>query len=412
MVFNNLFNKFMGVSKAASKSLQMQEQNESKTISEVNDKQANGQYSDEKKECEKEEQHSIKDFTSAIYNLIILDESGSMSNVTSQTISGCNETLNGIRSTAAEEKELRQYVSIFCFDTSNSRYLFKNKPIEEVKDLTSKDYHPNACTPLYDAIGYTVNELKKIATDSDSIAKVTIITDGYENASKEWNHSAIVELIESLKKKGWVFTFMGANIDVARTSRSLGIDSFMEFKQTDEGMKEMFCAERRSQRAYSKKMAFIRKSSSFSCADEIEKEQMLRAMNHNYFTDEVRIAPNYIHTLKPNEVFVFGSNIEGNHVGGAAAYAVANFRAIMGQAEGIQGQTYAIPTVGNSLKDIEQAILRFTEYAVMHPNLKFMLTEIGCGIAGYTPEQIAPLFRHAYEFGNVYVPKSFFPYVE
>lgn len=80
-----------------------------------------------------------------------------------------------------------------------------------------------------------------------------IITDGYENASKEWNHSSVVELIESLKKKGWIFTFMGANIDVEQTSRSLGIDSFIEFQKTDAGMREMFECERRSQRAYSKK---------------------------------------------------------------------------------------------------------------------------------------------------------------
>ena len=83
----------------------------------------------------------------------------------------------------------------------------------------------------------------------------------------------------------------------------------------------------------------------------------------------------------------------------------------MGQAEGVQGQSYAIPTVGNAFDDVKKAIDRFTEYVVLHPQKKFMLTAIGCGNAGYTPGQIAPLFKQAYEFGNVYVPAIFYPFV-
>ena len=346
-----------------------------------------------------------------VYNLIILDESGSMSGVTGQTIHGCNETLNGIRTTACEDKEQRQFVSIYCFDTTNPRYIFQNIPIEEVRDLTSTDYCPNACTPLYDAIGFTVSHLKDIATDSNSIGKVTIITDGYENASKKWNHSSVVELIEGLKKKGWLFTFMGANIDVENTSRSLGIDSFMEFQQTDDGMRVMFECERRSQRAYSKKMAFMRRCQCFANASEEEREKMLSSLNENYFTDDERIAPNVIQFLASNEVFVFGSNPEGIHNGGSAYVALQKFGAQMGIGEGIQGQSYAIPTTGCSFNEVKKAIDRFTEYAALHPQKKFILTAIGCGNAGYTPDKIAPLFKQAYEFGNVYVPITFYSYV-
>lgn len=364
------------------------------------------------KDVTSQQQENEAATTSALYNLIILDESGSMSGVTKQTISGCNETLNGIRALAKDNSKQKQYVSVFCFDTSNSRYLFENKPIEDVKDLTSKDYSPNACTPLYDAIGYTVNRLKSIATSTDSIAKVTIITDGYENASKQWSHASIVTLIESLKNKGWLFTFIGANIDVEKTSRSLGIDSYMEFKQTDAGMKEMFDCERRSQMAYAKKMAYLRNRELFRKACEEKREEMFGAMNENYFTEGERVTPSIIHTLAPNEVLVFGSNILGKHNGGAARQAVIHFGAKMGQAEGIQGQSYAIPSVGNTFEDIKAAVDRFTEYVVLHPKQKFMLTAIGCGNAGYTPRQIAPLFREAYEFGNVYVPASFLPWVQ
>ena len=354
---------------------------------------------------------STKQSVPAVYNLIILDESGSMSGVTGQTVTGCNETLNSIRTIAIENKEQSQFVSIYCFDTTNSRYLFQNVPIEEIRNLTSKDYRPNACTPLYDAIGYTVSQLKEIAADSNAIGKVTIITDGYENASKSWNHSSIVELIESLKKKGWLFTFMGANIDVEQTSRSLGIDSYMEFLQTEDSMKEMFECERRSQRAYFKKMSYLRRSKLFSDASEEYREHLFCLMNDNYFTECKRVAPNFVSDLKPNEIFVFGSNINGQHCCGAAGYAKTSFGAIMGKAEGIQGQSYAIPSVGNSLADLKKCIERFTEYAVQHPEKKFLLSAIGCGHAGYFPNQIAPLFKQAYEFGNVYVPASFLPFI-
>lgn len=354
---------------------------------------------------------SIKRPVPTVYNLIILDESGSMSGVTGQTVSGCNETLNSIRTIAIENKEQRQFVSIYCFDTTNSRYLFQNEPIEKVKNLTSKDYRPNACTPLYDAIGYTVSQLKEIATDSNAIGKVIIITDGYENASKSWNHPSIVELIENLKKKGWLFTFMGANIDVEQTSRSLGIDSYIEFLQTEDSMKEMFECERRSQRAYFKKMSYLRRNQLFSDASEEYREHLLSLMNDNYFTECERVAPNFVSDLKPNEIFVFGSNINGQHCSGASGYAKTSFGAIMGKAEGIQGQSYAIPTVGNSLADLKKCIDRFTEYAVQHPEKKFLLSGIGCGNAGYSPNQIAPLFKQAYEFGNVYVPANFLPFI-
>ena len=350
-----------------------------------------------------------KNTLSATYNLIILDESGSMSGVRSQTISGCNETLNSIRNTAKDQPEIKQFVSIFCFDTFNSRYIFQDVPIEDTRDLTPEDYCPNSCTPLYDAVGYTVTELRRLIEKTDSVGVVTIITDGYENASRRWNHSSVVELIKSLKKKGWVFTFIGANIDVERTAKGLGIDSFMKFEQTDEGMSSMFEDERRSRQAYSEKRMYLSKMSRFRRMGEDERKELLGTMNRNYFVnDSRRTAPDYIKELGPEEVFVFGSNVLGKHNGGAALYAVEHFGAIDGQSEGIQGQSYAIPTDGNTFDDLKEAVDRFTDYVVMHPQHTFMLTAIGYGTAGYTPEQIAPLFQQAYSFGNVYIPESFF----
>ncbi len=348
---------------------------------------------------------------SETYNLIILDESGSMSSVRDETVSGCNETLNSIRIMAKKQPDIKQYVSIFCFDTTNSRYIFRNVPVEETRDLTTDDYTPCSCTPLYDAVGYTVTQLRSLIADSRSVAVVTIITDGYENASRRWNYWSVVELIAGLKKKGWVFTFIGANIDVEQTARGLGIDSFVEFEQTNQGMSDMFEKERRSRNAYMKKRSFMESMTGFMTMPDAKREEMLGNMNCNYFVDKERVAPDFIKDLDDNEIFVFGSNTLGHHSGGAALYAKEHFGAEEGKPQGRQGQSYAIPTDGNTLEELEEAVMRFTKYVVMHPQNKFMLTAVGCGAAGYSVKQIAPLFQKAYSFGNVYVPADFLPFM-
>ena len=119
-----------------------------------------------------------------------------------------------------------------------------------------------------------------------------------------------------------------------------------------------------------------------------------------------RIIPSEIYSLAPNEVFVFGSNALGMHHGGAARVAYNEFGAEWGNGEGMQGQSYAIPTMEGEHNTMH-AICRFTRYAKEHPELKFMVTPIGCGIAGYTPEEIAPMFKEAAALENVYLPISF-----
>lgn len=112
----------------------------------------------------------------------------------------------------------------------------------------------------------------------------------------------------------------------------------------------------------------------------------------------------FVVKLDEGEIFVFGSNGFGAHNGGAAAMAVAKFGAIYGQAEGLQGQSYAINTM-DGFEVMEEQVGRFIEFAKEHPELKFLVTEIGCGIAGYTPEKVAPLFTGVPE--NVVLPASF-----
>lgn len=113
----------------------------------------------------------------------------------------------------------------------------------------------------------------------------------------------------------------------------------------------------------------------------------------------------FITNLDDNEIFVFGSNGQGAHLGGAAATAVQKFGAKMGQAEGLQGQSYAINTM-DSEDEMYRQIDRFIDFSIRHLNkYKFYVTEIGCGIAGYSPDQVAPHF--AYHWYNVVLPESF-----
>ena len=123
---------------------------------------------------------------------------------------------------------------------------------------------------------------------------------------------------------------------------------------------------------------------------------------------ETRISTDYITELKENEIFVFGSNLEGMHGGGAARAAYNKFGAIWGQGVGLQGQSYGIPTMHGGVDVIKPYVDEFIDFAKSHPELKFLVTRIGCGIAGFRDEEMAPLFKDAIEIENVYLPKSFY----
>ena len=116
--------------------------------------------------------------------------------------------------------------------------------------------------------------------------------------------------------------------------------------------------------------------------------------------------PDKITKLEKNEIFVFGSNKEGDHLGGAAAAAAQLFGAQWGVGVGRTGQCYAIPTMDKSLELIAEYVEGFRCYAVCHPELTFYVTPIGCGIAKWTKEQIAPLFAFAHNMANVILPKG------
>lgn len=121
----------------------------------------------------------------------------------------------------------------------------------------------------------------------------------------------------------------------------------------------------------------------------------------------MRVTPDNITSLKPNEIFVFGSNLAGMHEGGAARTARLHFGAVLGMGDGAQGQSYAIPTMQGGVNTIMPYVDKFVAYAKCHADQTFLVTPIGCGIAGFSPADIAPLFYEAADVENIYLPQSF-----
>jgi hypothetical protein len=120
-----------------------------------------------------------------------------------------------------------------------------------------------------------------------------------------------------------------------------------------------------------------------------------------------RITPDFITSLEKNEIFVFGSNLRGMHGGGAARIAYLHFGAIYGQGVGLQGQSYAIPTMQGGTETIRPYVDEFIQFAKQHPEKTFLVTRIGCGIAGFVAEDIAPLFANAVNVENIHLPQDF-----
>ena len=119
-----------------------------------------------------------------------------------------------------------------------------------------------------------------------------------------------------------------------------------------------------------------------------------------------RTTPEFITSLKPNEIFVFGSNLQGMHGGGAARAAYNKFGAVWGQGVGLQGQSYGIPTMQGGVETIRPYVDEFIDFAKEHPELTFLVTRIGCGIAGFKDEEISPLFETAHDLENVVLPEG------
>lgn len=191
-----------------------------------------------------------------VYNLIILDKSGSMSQIADAAIAGFNETVGSIRSAQKQYAATQEhFVSLLPFCSCALEYVYDGVPVAEVRNLGSDDYQPCCNTPLYDAMGKGINDLhKKTKKMENAVVIVTVITDGMENASKEYGGAAIKALVDKMRDEyGWNFAYIGTNQNVEAVAHKLSIQNTMSFEYSSEGMNEAWRRERGSRsRMYSR----------------------------------------------------------------------------------------------------------------------------------------------------------------
>lgn len=181
-----------------------------------------------------------------VFNMIIVDESGSMSIIEKQALAGLNETIDTVKKMQKLHPDMEQRISLLTFDSSHKTFKYDNVKAEMARLLSARDYNPGGCTPLYDAIGIAISKLNAQTTDKDSVL-VTIITDGEENSSEEYNLKMVKTLISKMKKQGWTFTLIGTdNLDVEGMAGQMNIDNHLAFKEDAEGTRMMFMRERQA----------------------------------------------------------------------------------------------------------------------------------------------------------------------
>ncbi len=215
----------------------------------------------------KNEEDMKKDGTQRVFNLIILDESGSMTTIAQQAISGLNETFQTISTAQKEHQEQQHFISLVTFNCARIRKIMDRTAVSDSEQLRWTDYTPDACTPLFDAMGRSLNELRQHVTDKD-VVLVTIITDGYENASQEYSRHDIKRLVADLKAKGWVFAYIGTNQDVDAVADDMGIQSRMSYDYSPRGAIDMFENERRCRSFFLSKLS--REGKQFMMADDFD----------------------------------------------------------------------------------------------------------------------------------------------
>ena len=189
-----------------------------------------------------------------VFNLIILDESGSMCSIEKQAIDGVNETVQTVRAAQKRYEDQEHYLTLVSFNSDAVKTIYDCVKAERVEELTAAQYQPNCATPLYDAMGNALNQLRKNVADNDAVL-VTIITDGYENDSREYNSVTLNALVEGLKAKGWLFTYIGANQNVEEVAATISITNTLSFSADEAGTEAMFARERKARNRWVRRLS-------------------------------------------------------------------------------------------------------------------------------------------------------------
>jgi len=221
-----------------------------------------------------------------VYNVIIMDRSGSMWEIQKPAIMGYNEVLGGVKAAATKFAETqKQFMTLVLFDSSSIDEVYWNANPADAAILTEETYVPGACTPLYDAVGRTLTKLEKeLKGDDNHSVVVTIITDGYENDSHEYNLTAVKTLIEHLKKEGWAFAYMGTDHDVEGVTVSLSITNVVKFEKTEAETLKSFKKERHAREMWSHKMDAFNRAT--PCATMEERVCFNAELADEYYDEE------------------------------------------------------------------------------------------------------------------------------
>jgi uncharacterized protein YegL len=190
-----------------------------------------------------------------VFNLIILDESGSMQSIKQATIDGFNEVVQTVKGVESQFPEQEHFITLVTFNGLAIKTLLSVQPVKNLALIDGKKYRPDASTPLFDAIGFSLNNLvREVEQYKDYNVLVTILTDGEENASTEFNGLAIKKMIDELSLKNWTFTYIGANHDVADFALKISITNTMSYMADPVDMKRMFEREKSARMGYSQKI--------------------------------------------------------------------------------------------------------------------------------------------------------------
>ncbi len=215
-----------------------------------------------------------------VFNVIILDRSGSMECIRQAAVEGFNETLAGIRKAQEKFADTQEhFVSLVTFCNCETKHVFDKTPVAKADPLKMEDYQPCCTTPLYDAMGVTLTAMRRHVKEiDDSVVVVTIITDGMENASHEYNGKTIKELVERLRGEGWTFTYMGANQDSVEVAMKLSIRNSRNFAYSNEGTRASM------EKDSCTRMNFFSRLSSFKMGVKGRVDSMSAEERHNLYT--------------------------------------------------------------------------------------------------------------------------------
>ncbi len=190
-----------------------------------------------------------------VHNLIILDESGSMESIKEPIISGFNELVQSVKGIEKKFPEQEHFITFVTFNSAGRKVIHFMDPVARLKKINSSTYKPNEMTPLFDAMGNSITGLRQaLEKQTDYNVLVTVLTDGLENASKEYTGNSIKKLVEEMKMSGWTFTYIGTDHDVETIATSISITNVMYFKKDSGGVRDMFEKERHARAMYSNKI--------------------------------------------------------------------------------------------------------------------------------------------------------------